>query len=409
MTSLPSIYLIGDSISIQYHPFLEPLLAEHCAYRRKGGLELARANLDAVQGANGGDSTCVLEHLREELQNGLAESVVAINCGLHDIKRSPETGTIQVPPEDYRANLEEIIRLLHNAGKQLLWINTTPLDEVRHLRCNSSFHRREADLAHYNQIAFDVMQAARVPSIDLHTFTQHLPGELYKDHVHFLPEISRAQAGFLRREFDRVLCRQLPALHSFLGDSISDASRDKSDPASLGNGYLHMLAERLPAFRFRNLGISGNRLSDLRARLDEVPLESSSLTLYGGINDVVHLFKRNRPQSLEEFEADANDLLHEALRLGIPLRMMTPFLCEAKAVDGAEDWWPLPGERYARWRQALEPRITILRRLCHSHAIPCLELDPLLAPCPDVSIDGVHPNEKGHRLIAECIGQHLSF
>ncbi|MCC5843006.1 MAG: hypothetical protein JJU05_02015 [Verrucomicrobia bacterium] len=227
----PSIYLVGDSISIQYHPFLEVLLREGYVYRRKGGLDVANRNLDAAQGANGGDSEKVLEHLREELQAGLPESAVAVNCGLHDIKRNPDTGEIQVPPDRYRANLLEIAALLRYAGKRLIWITTTPLDETRHLRCNSAFHRREADLAEYNRISKEVMRDSGVSIIDLYDFTATLPGELYKDHVHFHPAISRAQAGFLRREFDRILRTGTPPLHTFPGDSITDASRDRGDPA----------------------------------------------------------------------------------------------------------------------------------------------------------------------------------
>lgn len=401
MTLRPSLYLVGDSISIDYHPVLESLLAETYAYRRKGGLAAARKNLDDVQGANGGDSATVLAHLREHLQSGLPESTVAVNCGLHDIKRNPKTGAIQIPPDSYRANLQEIITLLHRAGKRMIWIRTTPVDEARHLRCNNAFHRREADLADYNRIADDVMNAADVPRIDLHTFTAALPGELYRDHVHFLPDVPRAQAAFLRREFDRILRPDAAPLHTFLGDSITDASRDRKNPAALGEGYVHLLAQQRPGEHFRNLGVSGNRLSDLTDRLHEVPLESRTLTLYGGINDVVHLFKRNRPQSLEEFEADATDLIHHARRLGIPLRVITPFVCAAKPVARSQDWWPLPEGRYPDWCQALLPRLLILRTLCFTHHIPCLELYPHLGPLTDISEDGVHPNINGHQRIAD--------
>lgn len=404
MISPTSLYLVGDSISIDYHPLLESLLAQGYTYRRKGGLALARMNLDGVQGANGGDSACVLAHLREQLDAGLPEAVVAVNCGLHDIKRAPDTGKIQIPPEQYRSNLHEIAERLQRAGKRMLWIRTTPLDEARHLRCNASFHRREADLADYNRIADDVMDAAGVSRIDLHGFTSALPGELYRDHVHFHPDIIRAHAGFMRREFDRILRPDSPPLHTFLGDSITDASRDRDDPASLGTGYVNLLAHQRPGERFRNLGISGNRLSELTDRLHEVPLESTSLTLYGGINNVLHLFKRNRPQTLEDFEAEAVELRHQAQRLGIPLRVLLPFLCQAKPVSAAEDWWPLPGKKYQTWREALDPRLHILRTLCETRTIPCIELDPHLAPLPDISQDGVHPNEKGHGLIAGLLG-----
>lgn len=410
-----SFYLVGDSISIDYHPVLTELLAGGYGYRRKGGLAAARRNLDLATGANGGDSACVLAHLREMLAEGLPEEVVAVNCGLHDIKRNPDSGEIQVSQEEYRKHLQQIVALLQAAGKRMLWIRTTPVDEVQHRKCNGAFHRFEADLAAYNAIADAVMEEAGVDSIDLSGFTASIPGPWFRDHVHFFPEISRAQAGFLRRAFDRLLRPGQAPLHTFLGDSITDAGRERGDCASLGEGYVQCLAERLPHWRFCNLGVSGNRISDLRARLAEVPLESHSLTIYGGINDVVHLFKRNRPQSLEEFEADAAALLEAAQRMGIPLRVMLPFLCEARPVDRAQDWWPLPGGMYQAWRAALEARLRILEALCSERGIPAVPLDPVLGPCKDLCEDGIHPQAAGHALIAGtwaafvCQKEDLSF
>lgn len=200
-----SIYLVGDSISIDYHPYLGELLAEGYCYRRKGGLAEARRNLDLAQGANGGDSGCVLEHVREILAEGLPEDVVAVNCGLHDIKRNPDSGEIQVSQEQYRRNLNQIVEFLHAAGKRMIWMRTTPVDEVQHRKCNGAFNRFEADLAEYNMTADEVMREAGVESIDLCGFTASLPGPWFRDHVHFFPEISRAQAGYIRRELDRLL------------------------------------------------------------------------------------------------------------------------------------------------------------------------------------------------------------
>ena len=91
--SLPSCYVIGDSISIQYGPYLEAALAGTWQYARKEGDAEARLNLDIPIGANGGDSGRVLGFL-----SSWADSVTApiydlmlINCGLHDIKRAKDT------------------------------------------------------------------------------------------------------------------------------------------------------------------------------------------------------------------------------------------------------------------------------------------------------------------------------
>ena len=50
------IYVIGDSISIQYGTYLESQLKGIMEYSRKGGIEEASVNFDHKTGANGGDS-----------------------------------------------------------------------------------------------------------------------------------------------------------------------------------------------------------------------------------------------------------------------------------------------------------------------------------------------------------------
>src|SRR3569623_656120 len=103
-------FVIGDSISIQYGPYLEQYLAGYLHYARKSGESEALANLDIPQGANGGDSSMVLKYLRGLHQTkSLQADVLLINCGLHDIKTDPATGKKQVTLEDHRRNLQEIL------------------------------------------------------------------------------------------------------------------------------------------------------------------------------------------------------------------------------------------------------------------------------------------------------------
>ena len=92
-----SLYVIGDSISMGYGPFLEKMIAESFTYRRKSGEEEALKNLDVPCGANGGDSSMVLEFL-QALQTSQAfhTDVLLLNCGLHDIKSDKETGRPEV-------------------------------------------------------------------------------------------------------------------------------------------------------------------------------------------------------------------------------------------------------------------------------------------------------------------------
>ncbi len=198
-----SAFFIGDSISVRYGPWLETYLSPEVSYSRKSGLDKALKDLDVPQGANGGDSAMVLEYLSNNQTHGEIDhvDVLVVNCGLHDIKTNPQVGTRQVAPEDYRSNLEKIVTVSGSICEQLIWVSTTPCIDAIHNSRNTSFHRFRADVLAYNDIADEVMTAAGVPTIDLFDLTVELEKEIgeviYKDHVHFTPEIGRIQAAYI--------------------------------------------------------------------------------------------------------------------------------------------------------------------------------------------------------------------
>jgi lysophospholipase L1-like esterase len=192
------IYVIGDSISIGYGPYLEAYLRGVMEYSRKTGEEEALVNLDTPRGANGGDSSMVLEFLQAKAgAGGIEADLVLINCGLHDIKTNPVTGAKQVTIDAYRRNLEAILAVVAGMGRQLVWIRTTPCDESIHNARQKTFHRFSADCTAYNAAADAIMRAAGVPCIDLYTFTLNMGPDLYCDHVHFPDPIRQKQAAFI--------------------------------------------------------------------------------------------------------------------------------------------------------------------------------------------------------------------
>lgn len=193
------IYIIGDSISIQYGPHLEGYLKGVMAYSRKEGVDEALLNLDKPQGANGGDSSMVLAYLKERRRTGgIDADLLLVNCGLHDIKTDPATGAKQVPLDQYERNLSAILETVEAMRPRFVWIRTTPCDEAVHnCRPGIGFHRFAADCAAYNATADRIMRDAGVPSIDLHTFTRNLGPDLYCDHVHFNDAVREKQAAFI--------------------------------------------------------------------------------------------------------------------------------------------------------------------------------------------------------------------
>jgi lysophospholipase L1-like esterase len=190
-----NLYVIGDSISIHYGPFLEKQLQGVMGYARKQGAE---DNLDNPNGANGGDSSMVLDYLQTLAASGSIDAdLLLVNCGLHDIKTHRETGKIQVTIEDYAKNLHAIIDLAASMNLLLIWIRTTPLDEKIHNANGVGFLRYNPDHETYQHTADEIMAEAKIPVIDLHTFTANLGPDLYIDHVHFPELIREKQAAYI--------------------------------------------------------------------------------------------------------------------------------------------------------------------------------------------------------------------
>ena len=192
------VYILGDSISIHYGPYLKRYLTGVVDHSTRAGELEALVDLDNPQGSNAGDSSRVLS-LVTSLKSDQFEKddLLLVNCGLHDIKRDPVTGTFQIPIDQYEQNLRSIVALNREKGIQWVWIRITPCDEKVHNNQGSTFHRFSKDCDDYNTVADRVMNEAGVPVIDLNTFTRNLGSELYCDHVHFHETIREKQAAFI--------------------------------------------------------------------------------------------------------------------------------------------------------------------------------------------------------------------
>ncbi|MFE5320848.1 GDSL-type esterase/lipase family protein [Paenibacillus sp. NPDC056579] len=192
-----SIFIVGDSISIQYGPYLKKMVESKLHYDRKRGEEQALADLDQPVGANGGDSRMVLEYLNTERSKGMTYDLLLINCGLHDMKTDPVTGEKQVPLSEYRDNLEKIVATVRDIARSFLWIRTTDAVEAIHNSRSTSFHRFHRDVLAYNSAADEVMTSHGIPILDLYTFTRSFGESGYCDHVHFTEEVRRLQAAYI--------------------------------------------------------------------------------------------------------------------------------------------------------------------------------------------------------------------
>ncbi len=195
----PQLFVIGDSISVQYGPYLAAMTRETFSYARKSGEEEALKNLDVPTGANSGDSSAVLDYLRAWSQaGGFRPELLLVNCGLHDIRKNDPHphGENQIPREQYRQNLEELAGLLRRMERRWVWLRITPVEEDLHNRVKG-FYRFARDVQAYNETADAVMRAAGVPRLDLFTFTAGIPGRLTTDGVHFAEPVRQQQAAFI--------------------------------------------------------------------------------------------------------------------------------------------------------------------------------------------------------------------
>lgn len=191
------LFLLGDSISLQYGRDLQNFINGKYIIERKTGDSAAFVNLDLPVGSNGGDSRMVLKYLRMKIKEpSFNPDLFMLNCGLHDIKRDPKTNKIVVEEADYRKNLEEIYSLINQKKIPMIWIRTTGIIDSIH-RKNKGFSRFNKDIEDYNQIADEVFSARHVPEIDLYTFTESQGDNRFVDHAHYTPAIRKLQAAYI--------------------------------------------------------------------------------------------------------------------------------------------------------------------------------------------------------------------
>jgi acyl-CoA thioesterase I len=190
----------------------------------------------------------------------------------------------------------------------------------------------------------------------------------------------------------------------FQGDSITDAGRSRVDDADLGHGYAAMVAAWVSAryperqVRFLNRGISGNRAKDLYARwqADCLDLAPTWVSILIGINDTWRRYDSADRTTTEAYEESFRAILTATQeRLKARIIILEPFVL------------PTPPDR-AAWREDLDPKIAVARKLAREFGTLFVPLDGVFAaaatqrPMEFWLADGVHPTPAGHALIAQA-------
>lgn len=192
----------------------------------------------------------------------------------------------------------------------------------------------------------------------------------------------------------------------FQGDSITDAGRGNyEDPFAMGGGYVKLLEAELTArekeCEVMNCGVSGNRVVDLLARWkkDCLHLKPDVLTILIGVNDVWHELNWGNGVDAPVFEEVYRILLRETLKSlpEVQVILMGAYVAHGEATD--PQWEVFDGQ--------VKIRRDITRRLAEEFGLKFVDLQEAFdraledLPADQLTADGVHPTQKGHRLIAD--------
>ncbi len=203
----------------------------------------------------------------------------------------------------------------------------------------------------------------------------------------------------------------------FIGDSISDCNRARPVGEglfeALGTSYATDVAAQVTCMRpemqirFVNMGTSGNRVRDLKARwqTDVMDLRPDWVSVLIGINDVWRQFdsplRTEEHVYPEEYEATYDALIARTLPCVKGMILMAPYFMEPNKND------PM--------RVRMDAYGGIVKRLAEKHGQTFMDLqagwDALFQHMHPMNIawDRVHPNHVGHVYIANQFLKAVGF
>ena len=187
----------------------------------------------------------------------------------------------------------------------------------------------------------------------------------------------------------------------FVGDSITDASRFGCRE-DLGQGYVRLVRDWLyardpaSAPTVINVGISGNKISDLQKRWkdDVLARQPSLVSIKIGVNDVWHSVTPGlEGTTLEKFREGYTDILDQVRKEFPEARLV---LCEPSVIVP-----PAPD-----CNELLQPYVAVVGELAETFDAVLVPMHRAflnaMASRPDIAWapDGVHPESAGHMLLA---------
>ena len=198
----------------------------------------------------------------------------------------------------------------------------------------------------------------------------------------------------------------------FNGDSITDAGRDRANTENMGRGFPLLIKAALNfefpgEYVFHNLGVSGNRMPDMYARLPgkTLGLKPDYLSLLIGVNDIWHgiMGMGNGSVSPEKYEMLFNMYIEE-IKSELPdikIIILEPFVLKG---EKTRDCYEVR-ERWSMFRDGVHAMAEKAARVAEKQGAKFIPLRHLFdeacekAPVSNWLYDGVHTAPAGHELI----------
>lgn len=200
----------------------------------------------------------------------------------------------------------------------------------------------------------------------------------------------------------------------FQGDSITDAgrNRDRDDNFGLGYGYPLLVAadymkKRKGEFEFINMGISGDKIVDIYARIKEdiINLKPDMMSILVGVNDIWHELNEQNGVDAEKYEKIYGMLIEEILAAlpEIKIIILEPFVLKG---IGTERY-------YDDFRPELLKRAAAAKCIADKFNLAFVPLQNIFDEASADGntaywlADGVHPTAAGHQIIKEELSKAI--
>lgn len=200
----------------------------------------------------------------------------------------------------------------------------------------------------------------------------------------------------------------------FQGDSITDTNRvdENEDNFGLGCGYALLLASdflknRKDEFRFINRGQSGDRITDVYARIKEdiINLKPDYMSILIGVNDVSHELTQKcgvTPEKFQKIYCMLIDEIVEALP-DIKIIIMEPFVCKGIHTE----------ERWEEFSCEVKKLAAASKHVADKYSLEFVPLQDIFDEVTSDgnarywSVDGIHPTAAGHQIIKEELSKAI--